>query len=186
MPPFHCWLILGLSASLAAVGAAQPDSRGPQSVAELRSRGPNELADLFAQGKVGDIPIGDLDGQVLYLADRFGKFKVNASNLVWRGKYLGADDSFANRWIGKRRWLGSNYAVGTSWLDGKPAIILEYPRGTPLFANMHDELREIAPGVFLGHILDRDTRKFRGYFAIEVPVGRTVTTRPVAEVPQRD
>lgn len=48
-----------------------------------------------------------------------------------------------------------------SWYDGRPCIVLDYSR-TSLAARMiRDEIREIAPGVFLGlvfwgrhHVLD--------------------------------
>lgn len=155
----------------------------PQSVADLRGCCPAELDEIFRAGKVTHVPIGDLDGQMLYLTDRAGKFKVNVSNLVWRGKYLGEDNYFSNRWIGQRRWIGSYYVIGPSWVDGAPAIVLEYPRG--VFANLHDEMREIAPGLLLGTVFDRNPVKFRGYFAVEIPLNKTVTMRPASDVPHR-
>ncbi len=83
---------------------------------------------------------------------------------------MGSDTYFANRWIGNRRWIGSYYVIGPSWLDGKPAIVLEYPKGTPLFANMHDEIREISPGLYLGTVFMREPCPYlRGFFAIEMP-----------------
>jgi hypothetical protein len=127
------------------------------------------LDDLFKSSDVGNIPVGDLDGQVLYLEDRHGRLKVWVSNLVWRGKYSGEDAYVSNRWIGNQRRIGAYHVTGPSWVDGRPSIILDYPAGTPIFGNMHDELREIAPGLYLGLMFDGcPCPTFRGYFAIEV------------------
>src|SRR5262249_47505616 len=76
----------GLFLSAAAACPAQPCcSPTPRSVADLTGLGPEELTGLFANADLGRIPVGDLPGQVLYLSDKHGKFKVWASNLVWRG-----------------------------------------------------------------------------------------------------
>ena len=44
--------------------------------------------------------------------------------------------------------------VQPSWFDGRPALVLEYDQGDSLLwgtlLGMRDELREVAPGVWLG------------------------------------
>jgi hypothetical protein len=145
-------------------------------VADLTRLSPVELGDLFLRSDLGNIPVGDLDGQMLYLTDRHGEFRVWASNLIWRGKYFAEDTYFANRWFCNQRRIGSHYQIGPSWTDGEPAIILEYPKGTPLFENMHDEVREVAPGLYLGVVFDRcPCPKFRGFFAVQTRKCQTPT-----------
>lgn len=146
-------------------------SAQPRTVADLKRCSPEELHALYLAGTVGDLPQGDLPGQVLHFNDRhFAKARVRMSNLFWKGKWFGSDTYFENLWLGGHRFLGSHHAHGTSWVDGKPALILEYPRRAPMFGNMHDELREIAPGLFLGVIFMKEPCPYhRGYFAIEVP-----------------
>jgi hypothetical protein len=48
-----------------------------------------------------------------------------------------------------------------SWFDGDPCIVLDYSKTSLVARQIRDEIREIAPGVFLGlvfwghhHILD--------------------------------
>jgi hypothetical protein len=127
--------------------------------------------DLFNRSEVGNIPVGDLDGRVLHFAvGMTPKVKVWNANLAWRGKYFGPDNCALNRWIGNRRWIGVAYGIGSSWFDGRPAIVLDYPPDAPLFGSMHDEIREIAPGLYLGAVFDTiPCRRFRCWFAIEVP-----------------
>jgi hypothetical protein len=46
-------------------------------------------------------------------------------------------------------------------------VVLQYPPGTPIFANMRDEIRQVGPDVWMGMFFDRDCKKFRGFFALE-------------------
>ena len=58
---------------------------------------------------------------------------------------------------------------GVSWHDGNPCLVLDYPSDTPIFGNTRDEIREVAPGLFLARLYETCPRPhFRGYFAIEV------------------
>jgi hypothetical protein len=165
--------LVGLFLFFGLIGSASPQGpcgeRPICTVADLKKLSPCQLWDLFLQGDLAALPKGRLDGAVLHLADkRFSRFRVWGFNLVWRGKSIGEDTSFVNRWVGDRDWLGSCYVIGSSWADGKPAILIEYPLGTPLFANMHDEMRQVAPGLYLGIIYDRcPCPRFRGFFAME-------------------
>jgi hypothetical protein len=46
--------------------------------------------------------------------------------------------------------------VGESWLDGRPALVMDYCGLSRLFPDVRDELREVAPGLFLGLTYRRD------------------------------
>lgn len=143
----------------------------PRTVEDLRKLSACQLWELWQRADVGNIPCGDLDGRLLVLCDGgLPRLKVWGWNSVWRGKYLGDDGCTINRWIGNRRWLGTHYVVGPSCVDGRPAIVVEYPRGTPIFANMRDEIREVAPGLYLGAVFVREPcGRHRGFFAVEIP-----------------
>jgi hypothetical protein len=44
---------------------------------------------------------------------------------------------------------------------------MEYAPGTPILGNVRDEIREIAPGLYLGRLYERCPPRFLGYFALE-------------------
>lgn len=46
--------------------------------------------------------------------------------------------------------IAANVYHDASWLDANPAIILDYSRSALLARRIRDEIREVAPGVFLG------------------------------------
>ncbi len=136
---------------------------------DLQRMSPCQLRALFLNADVGAPLTGCGRGRLLYLTDRMlPRVKVRLANLVWRGKYVSGDGCFVNRWVAGVEAIGSHYVIGPSWVDGRPAVIMEYPPGTALFGNMHDELREVAPGLYLGPVYERfPCPRFRGYVALQ-------------------
>jgi hypothetical protein len=134
---------------------------------DLKDLEMEQLQQVFAMGWPST-PSGLGRGEVLMLANtRHARMRARMANAVWKGKYFEDDGTFINQWCGFRA-LHSSAAEGCSWFDGRPCIVLEYPPGTPLFANMRDEIREVAPGLWLGMFFEREPcPKFRGFFALE-------------------
>jgi hypothetical protein len=62
--------------------------------------------------------------------------------------------------FGKRRWFPFGTRFDASFLDGKPSFVLDYarPGNPPLIRSIVDEVREVAPGLFMGPA----ALKFRG------------------------
>jgi hypothetical protein len=135
----------------------------------LKGMAPSELDELFTIAPGCDLPVGFARGHILHLCDtRCPRAKARMANIVWRGKRFDCDGDFTNQWLGFRA-LGSTASVAPSWFDGKPAIIMEYEPGTPVFGNMRDEIREVGWGLYLGRFYERcPCPKFRGYFALEI------------------
>lgn len=141
----------------------------PRTLADLRRMSPCELEALFRQAEPGAPPAGVAAGRLLYSTDpRHPRPAACLSNALWKGKVATADGYFINRWLGGIRAIDSHYALGPSWVDGRPAYVMEYAPGTPVFANSRDELREVAPGLYLGPLYDRCPRpKLRGYLGVQ-------------------
>jgi len=72
--------------------------------------------------------------------------------LFWQGKVFDARRGELRNRITVFRLLAvrANVYKGTSRLDGKEAIILDYSRTSLLARWVRDEIREVAPGVYLG------------------------------------
>jgi hypothetical protein len=128
-----------------------------------------ELEALYTAAEVGRPPVGTGHGRIVHLSGgACPRLRLRLSNALWKGKEVGADGCFVNRWAGGVRAIGSRYVIGPSWLDGRPAMLVEYPPGTPLLWNMHDEMREVAPGLYLGPVYDRfPCPRFRGFLAVQ-------------------
>jgi hypothetical protein len=88
---------------------------------------------------------------------------------VWQGKVVDPSGTIAvNRFFGVPAVKGRLYQ-GQSWLDGGPALILDYADTSRLYADNRDEIRLIAPGLYLGLMHDRSTNPptLTTYFVIE-------------------
>ncbi len=80
---------------------------------------------------------------------------------VWDGKTFSAHGDDAGEGINRIRIPGAlgrqdlfpfHTRFGASAVDGEPTLILDYdlPRNPPYIRKIHDEIREVAPGIFLG------------------------------------
>lgn len=82
----------------------------------------------------------------------------NPSTFPWEGKTFRATDAEAGTGInrvnlsGKRQWFPFKTRFGASFIDGKPSFILDYsgPANPPFIRSIVDEVREVAPKLYLG------------------------------------
>lgn len=76
----------------------------------------------------------------------------------WGGKSFTAQGAVTGTGINRVHLLGRHQLfpfethVGPSVVDGRPAVILDYdlPDNPALIRKIHDEVREVSPGLFLG------------------------------------
>ena len=88
---------------------------------------------------------------------------------VWQGKIFDPTGSSAvNRFFGLPIVRAQVYQ-DQSWLDGAPALVLDYSRTSRVYAQNRDEIRQVAPGLFLGLMYARTLPQpsLRMYFALE-------------------
>lgn len=138
------------------------------SLADLRKMSICELDQLFAHGAACEPPVGVTRGHVLRMAgDPCPRLRARTASMLWKGKVFFEDATFTNRWCGFRAGKAC-VQKGASSLDGQPAILLIYPPDAPLFGNARDEVRAIAPGRYLGRMMEVCPElKLKAYFLLE-------------------
>ena len=138
-------------------------------LADLRRLNADQLQQLYASACPGAQPVGFARGQVLCRANtRMPRMKTRLSNFIWKGKHFNEHGEFINQWIAFHAFH-SQVAVGPSFYDGRPCLVLEYPENTPYFGKMRDEAREVAPGVYLAMVFDRNPPyTFQGFIGFEL------------------
>jgi len=168
-------LLGGLVLATLMVFSPLPKSRA-QAPAALTARdlvhmSAPELEALYRGGSAVGLPAGRIRGTALPApgARRNGPMSTGA-RLVWQGKIIDPSGASAtNRFFGVPMIRGQLYQ-GESWLDGAPAVILDYAETSRVYAQNRDEIRQIAPGLYLGLMYGRTEPQptLRLYFALEV------------------
>jgi hypothetical protein len=135
---------------------------------ELAARSIDELARLYAAARVParlSALDGDLVGRVLAvrgvdggLVGRLLSRLAASRSFPWEGKSFSATSSGVGTGINRVRWLGRHRLfpfetrIEASVLDSEPAVVLDYgsPDNPALIRAIHDEVREVERGLFLG------------------------------------
>ena len=114
----------------------------------------DELDNLFRASPAGPIPEGEGAGTVLFAPDTtVGDLAAKVAQLaIWKGKVF---DPVRGQLVNKLLpWgalaIAAKVFKGTSWFDGKEAIILDYSKTSIAAQYIRDEIRLVAPGLYLG------------------------------------
>jgi hypothetical protein len=153
-PIFGFGVLSALAGVLAGVPASASDTTAPlpqpQTTRDLVRMPAADLQALFSASPVGSVPNGYVPGRAIKNpGSRWTGANSRATRLVWQGKYFRNDGTMVNRFFGVGRAIPADVYEGESWLDGHPALIFDYSR-SKLWPNVRDEVREVAPGLYLG------------------------------------
>jgi hypothetical protein len=168
-------LMLALACGSMAVGEARGQGPAPApstgvTLDALLRMSPAEIEALYGQGTAVALPTGRVRGTALLAPGTWRARPLSrGARLFWQGKVIEPDQSTAvNRFFGMRMIRG-RLSQGPSWLDGAPALILDYSQTSRIYARNRDEIRQVAPGLFLGLMYDRTTAppRLSMYFALE-------------------
>jgi len=114
-----------------------------------------ELDELFRRSPAGEIPNGDAEGKVLVGSDDddvSDKVAWIARTLAWKGKVFNREKGDLKNKIlpfGIKAVRAKVYKEA-SWFDGEETIVLDYSKTSFFARKVRDEIREVAPGLFLG------------------------------------
>lgn len=130
----------------------------PVDAQKLLSMSQKQLDDLFRKSPPGPTPAGVADGTVIAGAGTpAARVLAPLLGLAWRGKvFYPSKHDLLNRIlpIGLHLVRAKVYREA-SLFDGKEAIILDYSKSSLLAHAIRDEIREVAPGLYLGIVYIR-------------------------------
>ena len=126
----------------------------PLDASQLLAMPPAELDALFRASPSGEIPQGRGRGTVLFFPGTgvARPFDRVAGKVIWQGKdFAPATRDLKNLVtpLGVRAIRAEVYTQD-SWYDQRPCVVLDYSQSSRLFGWIRDEIREVAPGLFLG------------------------------------
>ena len=144
----------------------------PTQAPDLRSMSGTELDALYRASPPGKIPVGPSRGTAIALpGSPVGKlFAGLVRAFVWKGKIFDPKSQGLKNLMSPLAVpaIRANVYEGESWFDGRPCIVLDYARTSTVARWVRDEIREVAPGEFLGVVYLRRRKlpvRFRLSFA---------------------
>ncbi len=143
----------------------------PPTVPEMLSMSQTQLDDLFTQAPAGEIPGGEARGTAIVApGTTYSQDIANfISHFAWQGKVFDPTKGVLRNKIlpfGLNAIIAKVYK-GPSWLDNKECIVLDYSETSLLAHWVRDEIREIAPRIYLGKVYLGKKRLID--FALEFP-----------------
>jgi hypothetical protein len=141
-------------------------------VEKLMQMSQAELDQLFSNSPAGEIPNGDAQGTAIIGPGT--QLEGPAAKLIhwiaWQGKVFDKD---AGELRNKILPVGIHAIVAKvfkdkSWFDGKECIALDYSKTSVVAQWIRDEIRLVAPGVYLGIAFWDRTKVIN--FALQFPV----------------
>jgi hypothetical protein len=129
---------------------------------DLTTMQASNLDDLFGAAPAGAIPTGIGRGQALIATGSFACRPLVAfvRLLAWRGKEFDDEGRTLLNLIGPvgNRAIKAEVYPDVSRLDGRPCIVLDYSKSSRVAGWVRDEIREVAPGLYLGVVYVRSRR----------------------------
>jgi hypothetical protein len=123
-------------------------------VADLLKMSQAELDALYTASPPGPIPDGQSDGTVIIAPGTVYTAEIAAliNIFAWQGKVFDAKTGLLRNRILP---MGINAIVArvsedTSWLDGKPCVLIDYSETSIIAHWVRDEMRMIQPDTYLG------------------------------------
>jgi hypothetical protein len=167
----------------------------PRSLHSLDSLSQLALGELDALYRAGRCPsnMHDADGALIgrmlavrglppTIAEPLRKWAASRS-FMWEGKTFDAASETRGRGInrvalpnvlGRQNLFPFETSFGPSAIDGKPTLVLDYhlAANPPYIRRIHDEIREVSPGLFLGPAMWKsgDRKALVLWFALDARV----------------
>ncbi len=121
---------------------------------DLTRMSQGQLDELFHTSPPGGLPDGDAVGTAIVAPDTpvEGPVMWFARWLAWQGKVFRRSHGDLLNKVGPFGWhlIRAKVYPDQSWFDGQPAIILDYSKTSLVAHLVRDEIREVAPGMYLG------------------------------------
>jgi hypothetical protein len=120
------------------------------------------LDDLYRAGTAGPIPRGAGVGTAIVVPQsRAGRVLARlVRTIAWQGKVIDDDGAHLVNLVSpfRRRAIRARVYEDDSWLDGGRCIVIDYSKTSRVARCVHDEIREVEPGRYLGLVYLRRKR----------------------------
>lgn len=113
-----------------------------------------QLDEIFRNSPAGEIPRGDTEGTAIVapgtkISDNIARF---VNRFGWQGKVFDPEEGVLRNKLLPRghKAIVAKVYKDKSWFDQEECIVLDYAKTSFLAKKIRDEIREVAPGIYLG------------------------------------
>jgi hypothetical protein len=128
----------------------------PLDAAQLLKQSPAQLDELFGKSPAGNVPDGEATGTAIVCPGTICAKLVAwfARWFLWQGKVFDRSRSCLVNRITAFGFKGIEARVykNKSWFDGNECIVIDYSKTSFAAKSIRDEIREVAPGLYLGQV----------------------------------
>ena len=121
---------------------------------ELLDMSQDELDELFRSSPPGEIPRGEGRGTVIVApGSEFAEIAAKVVHLIaWQGKIFDPEKGELLNEISPLHLdrIRAKVYKEASWFDAKECIVLDYSKTSAVAHWIRDEIRSVAPGIYLG------------------------------------
>ncbi len=114
------------------------------------------LDELYKESETGEIPVGPTQGwPIVFPGSFFAPIVATLARLfLWQGKVFDPNEGTLRNKITPFRIKAIKAKVyrDKSWLDGEDTITIDYSKSSFVARMVHDEIREVEPGLYLGKV----------------------------------
>lgn len=146
-----------------------PSCEPTMKLEDLARMTPCDLERLFAESGPGATPTGAVRGMLLMQPGKRVAVPLSrGSRVVWQGKVFHPELGMTvNKFFGLPM-IWARVTHEPSWRDGAACLVLDYTQTSFVYQNIRDEVREVAPGLYLGLMFEiQPTPRLQRYFAFE-------------------
>ena len=147
----------GLAALLAfvlpfvSVAARADEASQPVTVTQLQQMDQEHLNRIYLDAAPGAIPDGDSEGTAVFFPGTLINTPTQLlAAMVWQGKVFDTEDGILVNKVFGFHAIKAKVYLGDSLFDGKQSIIIDYSKTSILAHAVRDEIREVAPQLYLG------------------------------------
>jgi hypothetical protein len=138
--------------------------------AQLLKKSRTELDELFGKSSAGNIPDGEGTGTAIVCPGTLFAKVIGwlARWFFWQGKVFEARRNCLTNRVSPFGFKAIEARVykEKSWFDGRECIVIDYSKTSFVAKSIRDEIREAAPGLYLGQVFVGQSRKPLIHFSI--------------------
>lgn len=132
-----------------------------------------QLDEIFRNSPAGEIPQGKTDGVAIVASGTAVSDDIArvVNHFTWKGKVFDPEKRQLINRIGiapfEHKLIVAKVYKGNSWFDDKECIVIDYADTSWIAHWVRDEIREVAPGIYLGLVYLGKKKLI--HFALKVP-----------------